>query len=247
MEFKKISEADIKELKNLFDENLKWSYPEKLVEHGWVAEDSHGLKSVLLCSDSNYSIPTFGLDVVDGREKFSSEELDFYSSKIKGCLNEEQFFFKLGVDDFNDEYQLNKLEGLEDYFHYCGQDVFSIEEPIGFEFRVTDGSGSEQVVSKFRRLAPRGAEVTYTETASSSSNAFTVMKADANDREFVSRPWDSKPDSEWVEKVERFLVDKTDFNYKGFSRMLEGSLVYKTREAGRKSGSQRIDRPDKDL
>lgn len=119
------------------------------------------------------------------------------------------------------------------------------ESPIGIELRVSSIGDTFRVDSALKAALSRfGISEVY--RTSGNQNVYTIKNSEEVDDFLFAKCnlKDSKINSysELVEEC-RSVLSEYGVSILGHNNMVEGSLVYKTREAGRKDGSGRIQRP----
>lgn len=252
MKFKTIKQVDTEKLKkkhmdiNNFDaEQADYveGYDEGLValEQGRIVSEivgyPHGVKK--------YRITSFGTGL-------SQVEEQRYIGYIRDNTDDNQFHISeyddhspsVDWENYFESYKLIKEEtniGLKRKYGLC-----VMEKPIGLELRVRGVTNKERVRREIGSIVKdcTCAEVFYT-SPSTDVDIYNVKYCSDSDIEYfvhTDDDVDCEDCTSLIEKIKDHLQDK-GVELLGHNRMIEGSLPYKTREAGRKDGTGRIQRP----
>lgn len=200
--------------------------------------------------------------------KVENEITTFLAFKIQdGSFDEEYDEFREYIESWSKEEFYLKVFPNSDLVKKMREDYFSVmedpeddpvgeshkryhvikEKPIGIEIRLSNVRSPEAIARLINRTVSKytKTEVFYTSTNEGLDVYNIKFDEDKSDfRYFRHRANESEKGS--ITEIYQDLsskLEEQDVMIKGYNKMSEGSLVYKTREAGRKDGTGRIQRP----
>lgn len=249
--YSKISSEE--EFEEKFEDETIQELGRESVRHGYENPSCSYVvfgEEVLVEKDSSGSSQRF---VVENKD-FPEEYYEQIASYIREQVSDNKFEFarrkSLSEQEFESflEYYFYDFEEV-DVRH--GQNHISevykviIDKPIGLEFRTGNVDDPAYVRKRIKHsLIRKGfeVEVLFTFSSSSKSYVFNLKNQDSSDDWRFVEGEEVVSYDEVVESVKK-IFEEEKVVLKGFNKMIEGSLNYKTKEAGRKDGSGRIDRP----